>query len=218
VAPFARIGRTSPEGSCLVAKPNRLAELALTAGLGVVVIALIAGFMVGVSLLTNPGAPVPDHAGRLEDYSALCFSKPIRDAAPYDRRTGGSGHIAVFDAPRTDLDGGLRLVHFQDPELNITNVSDVQLVACTELVGKPVFGKGVQVSSCSYQGGTAPMYQATHKITVYEARTGEQVGEPVTVSGESRDCPYSIVSRGTGRPSVYTAPSEQQYRSALPYL
>jgi hypothetical protein len=210
----ARISRTRPEGSCLVAKPNRLAEMALTAVGFVVVIAFIVGFMVGGSWLFGPSGPARDHAVRVEDYSAVCSSGPIRDAAPYDRTRAAAGRIAVFDAPRTDSAGGLQLVHFQDLELNATDVSAVQLVACTTL-DKPWFGRDEQVSSCSYQGGTAPMYQGTHTITVYEARTGEQVGEPVTLSGESRDCPYSILHPSTAQPAVYTAPSERQYHTAL---
>jgi hypothetical protein len=110
---------------------------------------------------------------------------------------GGTGGIQVSFTPH-------------DPLLNPTDVAKVQLVACTDRVDD-----GDQVGVCEFQQNTAPLYRSTLEITVYEARTGEQVGEPIALDGLSQECPFIASYRGSSEPTIYTTATQQQYRDAL---
>jgi hypothetical protein len=169
-------------------------------------------------LINNLHSPRRAVAASTSDYSDLCASRPIPGAAEY--RPGFGPHPIVVFRNNTDdqvITGGIQasfLVSAPGEVFNPTDPSSVQLVACTQRTDA-----GGQVTTCSYNQGSAPMYRATVEITVYEARTGTQVGEPITLEGQSQECPFSVSYRKSSEPRVYTTPTEQQYINALtPYV
>ena len=116
-----------------------------------------------------------------------------------DRRddvSGQGGLPVVFDTPGTVY--------------NPDDVSRIQLVACSE-----VSDDTGQVGTCPFSGTTARQLGAVVELSVYEARTGEQVGKTITMHGDSTECPTSAWSRKGSEPTVYTTPTEQQYAAAL---
>ena len=94
---------------------------------------------------------------------------------------------------------------------NPSRPDGVQLVACSELDGD-----AGPVGTCRFTDVSGPQLRALVEVTVYEARTGEQVGEPITLQGGSTRCPFLAYSRDESTPpTVYTTPTEQQYVAAL---
>ncbi len=180
--------------------------------LAVVLLALAAGVWFVIDSLHSPRRTV---AASISDYSDLCASRPIPGAAEY-RPGFGSHPIAVFGNAQDDVStGGIHVLFSRASEaFNPTDPSSVQLVACTERTDE-----GEQVTTCPYREGSAAMYRATVEITVYEARTRTQVGEPITLEGQSQRCPFLVSYRESSKPRVYTTPTEQQYIDALtPYV
>ena len=56
------------------------------------------------------------------------------------------------------------------------------------------------------------MHRTTVEITVYEARTGEPVDEPVRLVAEDTTCPRTIIYE---TPEVFSTPTQQQFRAVL---
>ncbi|WP_017601678.1 hypothetical protein [Nocardiopsis lucentensis] len=155
--------------------------------------------------------PIHEFAREMDDYGTLCGGREIPGAAEY---TPGPGPhpIVVFggerhsDAGRTDL-------HFYEDEAGEPFRSDdpgqIQLVACTEDIDV-----GERVGGCDFDSESVPLHRATVEVQVYEARTGEKVGDPVELVGEDDSCPVAVVYQGSlGR--LYTVPTKEQYASAL---
>jgi hypothetical protein len=69
---------------------------------------------------------------------------------------------------------------------------------------------------CQYDyGRTRPLYQATYSVTVYEARTGRQVGPPARVSGSTVRCPGDAMVDHGREHVVYNLPDSRDYTDAL---
>ena len=170
----------------------------------VVVLAVIVGVVVHLF-----NAPRHQVATSLYDFNDLCGGRPIPGAPAY---TPGSGEhpMAVFsnDQNKSGTSFGDPVHVDGQPLLNARDVASVQLVACTDRADD-----GQQATTCDYQGTSVPMYRGTVTITVYEARTAEQVGQPITITADDLDCPF-VVSY-TGAPEVHSMPTEQQYADAL---
>ncbi|NYI94598.1 hypothetical protein HNR12_000875 [Streptomonospora nanhaiensis] len=190
-------------------EPGPVTRVAGCAAALVVVVGLPAGCVYGFVQWTN--RPLHQTAESMDDYSTLCQGRPIPGAAEY---TPGSGPhpVAVFEdvrnAEATSLSRVPLNVDRADDPFNPAAPGDVQLVACTERTDT-----GEEVATCEFTGESAPMRSATVEVRVYEARTAEEVGEPVEMVGEDTDCPYMVTFEGS--PKLFTIPSEDQYTSAL---
>ncbi len=166
---------------------------------------------------TRPGHEVATHQ---RDYETLCEGRPIPGAPAYT----GSGvrPILVFEDmkdhdprffSRVDLSFGLEPDRVYDPDAD-----GVQLVACAERVDE-----GEQVGTCEYgfhrslDGADIPLHLTDVEIRIYEARTGEPVGEPLEVVARDKTCPrtasYNVME--TERAAVYTTPATDQYIEAI---
>jgi hypothetical protein len=175
----------------------------------------LVGLMVWMLFDITSGIPSRlDVANMTNDYRQVCAGDGISGAADY--RPGHGPHpIAVFDYDRDGYGSGVGIqISFSDIDHTLWNPSrpsTVQLVACAERVDE-----GEQVSTCTFDGGVvAPVRRATVDITVRVARTGEQLGDPITVEGMSTDCPFMISYREHSEPEVFTGPTKQQYVEAL---
>lgn len=177
-----------------------------------VVIALAGG---GVVWLVNAlHAPRHQSAASISDLQDLCSGRPIPQAPAY---VPGSGPhpIAVFANDRDNVSGsGGSQFTFAGRDadgklFNPSNAGSVQLVACTDRTDD-----GPKVSACNFKETSGPMHKSTLEITVYEARTGKQVREPITVVGEDTKCPFFVTYRGK-EPIVFSTPSSQQFVAAL---
>lgn len=173
-----------------------------------VLLALAGGAVWFFTSLDNPKRQV---ATTISDFRDLCAGRPIPGAAAY---VPGSGThpVAAFGSSQDEMGGIGNPVTFDsgaDRAVYVpSDVSTVQLVACAERVEDgPVDG------SCAFQGATAPLHRATVEITVYEARTGERVGEPATVVAGDTRCPFIISYKGS--PVVYTTPTPGQFQAVL---
>jgi hypothetical protein len=85
----------------------------------------------------------------------------------------------------------------------------VQLIACLERSGL-----GRQVETCYFNASKLPMYAATYDVTVYEARTGADVGATTLVDAELAVCPSMVLSKG-GNARLFTEPSARQIDKVL---
>lgn len=154
--------------------------------------------------------PLHQVAERIDDYGTLCDGREIPGAAEY--RPGAGPHpVAVFESVQDSEDNRSTVwfdVERRDGLFNPEDPGKVQLVACAERTDV-----GDVVDSCEFTDGSVDLQSATSSITVYEARTGEQVGEPVEVVGEEVSCPGMVVYKGGL--GLYTVPSESQFREVL---
>jgi hypothetical protein len=175
----------------------------------VVVVAVAAGVVWFVNVIDDPRRQV---AATIHDYTDLCGGRPIPGAAAYV--PGAGPHpIAVFGGDQDEQGGSSGVqVSFGSVDssvaFNPVNPGSVQLVACTDRVED-----GPEAGTCQYRGTTAPIRRATVEITVYEARTAQQVGEPIRLVGQDMTCPMFITYRGT--PTVFSKPTVEQFRSGL---
>jgi hypothetical protein len=175
----------------------------------VAVAAVAAGVVWFVSVLDDPRRQV---AANIHDYTDLCGGRPIPGAAAYVPGAG-SHPIAVFGGDQDEHGGssGIQITFGASDDravFNPANPGSVQLVACTQRVED-----GPAAGTCQYQDTTAPIHRSTVEITVYEARTAEQVGEPIRLVGQDMTCPTFITYRGT--PTVFSKPTVEQFRSVL---
>ncbi|HMG41506.1 MAG TPA: hypothetical protein VK611_09255 [Acidimicrobiales bacterium] len=143
-----------------------------------VVAAVVVVFVVGRELLDDDPRRVPDRIWHLAD---ACESpgEPYVDAA---RHRGPAPHpVAVFPALSYQVD---------DPSVWLPeDPARVQLVACIDrlgLVASPPEG----YDECEYvgDGGIVDVQTARYRITVYELRTGRELGSEELV-GELDHCP-----------------------------
>ncbi|WP_419702931.1 hypothetical protein [Promicromonospora sp. NFX87] len=154
--------------------------------------------------------PLHQVAEDLRDYGTLCSGREIPGAPAY---TPGSGPhpIAVFESVR-EGDEGLSDVWIRSGEtgdpFNPENPGVVELVACAERTDA-----GEVVATCDFTGESVGMRSATAEITVYEARTANQVGESVKVVGEDTSCPGFVTFKGALK--LYSIPSESQFLGVL---
>ncbi|MEV2277901.1 hypothetical protein AB0I72_20175 [Nocardiopsis sp. NPDC049922] len=155
--------------------------------------------------------PVHEVAEDMDDYGTLCGGREIPGAAEY---TPGPGPhpIVVFGGERHSDDGWRRLSFVADASdgpFAPGDPAEVQLVACTEDIDV-----GERVGDCDFSSESVPLHRATVEVRVYEARTGEEVGEPVELVGEDTSCPYIVSYRGSLN-RLYTVPTKAQYAAAL---
>lgn len=154
--------------------------------------------------------PVHQVAENFHDYGTLCGGREIPGAPAYEPGSGPHP-IVVFESARKDDSSqskvSIRAGESDDP-FNPEDPDQVELVACTEQTDA-----GEEVATCDFTSESVGMRSATVEITVYEARTGEQVGESVELVGRDSSCPVMVTFKGNL--SLYTIPSESQYLEAL---
>lgn len=152
--------------------------------------------------------PIDGPVTKVSDLVAVCGGRHFAAAAPY---AGAPPHPILVVRPHgavQDMFENPRLSGF-GPAWNPQDPAAVQLVACTESDG----GGEELGLRCHYPFGTsASLRSADYTVTVYEARTGAEVGQARIEARET--CPLSApVYRQD--PVVYATPSPQQYLDAL---
>ncbi|MFH8885590.1 hypothetical protein [Streptomyces californicus] len=154
--------------------------------------------------------PVHQVAKTLDDYGTLCGGREIPGAPAYEPGSGPHP-VVVFESARKDDSSqsqvSLRAGESDDP-FNPEDPGQVELVACTEHTDA-----GEEVATCDFTSESVGMRSATVEITVYEARTGDQVGESVELVGKDTSCPAMVTFKGDL--DLYTIPTEDQYVEAL---
>ena len=145
---------------------------------------------------------------QISDYHVVCAGKkPIAEAAAY---SGSGPHpIAFFDYPRTAdgiNDGTLWGTAAAGAEVPsswyTTDVDKLQLVACIDQA------KTAKTQDCGTytqyktgQGGAAAdvvIQWYTYTISLYQAKTGTLVTNPITLVGEdATTCPQNVSTLGT---------------------
>jgi hypothetical protein len=86
----------------------------------------------------------------------------------------------------------------------------VQLVACLAWTRG-----GARIAGCDYEDHRAvPVRTADYDLTVYEARTGEEVGTGRIDGASSDQCPTEWIFQGKD-PTIFAAPTTDQLRHAL---
>lgn len=191
-------------------RPTGASKVILYAITAVIVVAIGGGVAWAVATINAPRHVV---ASTLHDLQDLCGGRAIPEAPAY---VPGSGThpIAVFENDRDNTGGsgisaGISGAKVDLKLFNPTDARSVQLVACTERTAD-----GPPVSTCTFKQTSGPMHRSTLEITIYEARTGKPVREPITVVGEKTDCPFLVTYRGK-EPVMFSAPSEKQFVAVL---
>lgn len=186
----------------------------------VVVVVVVAGVVVLWRQAYGRQSPAVQVASAIQDFSTLCAHRPIPGARPYVPGPGPHPTVAFTNGRDAEDDGTGRGDGYQSfepylfPAGSPMDPASVQLVACAETVeGRE------QVAQCFYPSGlgvprggvSVPMRRAVVKITVYEARTWDPVGDPVVVvADQSRECPREVEFREGDDPVAYTVVTEQQ--------
>lgn len=169
-----------------------------------VVAGVVVVFVVGRALLDDGPRRVPDEIWHLDE---ACESpgEPYVDAA---RHTGSAPHpVAVF--PELSY-------RVEDPSAWLPeDPARVQLVACVDRLGlEAAPPEGYE--QCEYvgDGGIVNVQTARYRITVYELRTGRELGSEELV-GEIDHCPDMI----TEGQQLYSRLTHDQLTLALtPYV
>lgn len=156
-------------------------------------------------------SPLHEVAESVDDYRTLCSERPIPGAPAYEPGSGPHP-IAVFEDVRNDDSHRSSQVHFTSAEVDEafdpSDPGQVQLVACAERVDE-----GDQVGTCEFTSETVPVHSSTVEVRVYEARTAEEVAEPIELTSESTECPGAMMAGGS--PTLYSLPTAEQFASAL---
>jgi hypothetical protein len=152
--------------------------------------------------------PIDGPVTKVSDLVALCAGRHDPTAAPF---TGAPPHPILVVPPQGALKEILDNPRFRElgPAWNPQDPAVVQLVACTESESA---GKDSGLL-CSYPSGrSASLRYADYTVTVYQARTGAEVGKTHI---QARDtCPLTAAIYGK-QPVVYAVPSPQQYLDTL---
>ena len=181
-------------------------------GITALILAVVGGYVVWA--VTTYGAPRRQVASQLSDLEDLCGGRHIPQAPAYVPGSGAHP-MAVFENNRDGVvrnsGGQASLSGFEKvPALfNPSDAGSVQLVACTERTED-----GPVVARCTYRDSAGDMHRSTLKITVYEARTGKQVREPITMVGEDTACPTWVFYKSK-EPVLFSAPSPSQFITTL---
>ncbi|HEX3779243.1 MAG TPA: hypothetical protein VHX38_06225 [Pseudonocardiaceae bacterium] len=85
----------------------------------------------------------------------------------------------------------------------------VQLIACLDEVEDGRF-----VTDCRFTGNSMPQYSGVYDVTVYEARTGREVGTEQIAGDGKPDCPDMVFTEDTN-PKLYTQPDSAELRDLL---
>ncbi|MGW0177791.1 hypothetical protein [Nocardia sp. NPDC003345] len=184
---------------------RRIALLSFVVGSSVALVACG-----GVQASTTP-------IGETSDFDAICtggeFLGPKRtsfpDAAAYE---GGRNPLVIIEnASVGHPSSSNSWTGFSSSDAELEPIGDpkqVQLVACAE------HGEDHEsVGTCAFdEGETAKVLRSSAKVTIFEARSAEQVAE-VTVDAAHYTCPSIMWFKG--EPTVYTSPTLQEYRTAL---
>jgi hypothetical protein len=152
--------------------------------------------------------PIDGPVTKVSDLVGLCAGRHNPTAAPF---AGAPPHPILVVPPQGALKEIVDNPRFRDlgPAWNPQDPAVVQLVACTESESGGIDSGLV----CPYPSGkSASLRYADYTITVYQARTGAEVGKAHI---QARDtCPLSA-SVYREHPVVYAVPSAQQYFDAL---
>jgi hypothetical protein len=152
--------------------------------------------------------PIDGPVTKVSDLVALCDGRHSSTAAPF---AGPPPHPILVVRPHGAIEDMLENPRLRELGAAWTpqDPATVQLVACTESDG----GGGESGLRCQYpSGNSASLRYADYTVTVYEARTGVEVGKAHI---EARDtCPLTAAVYRE-QPVVYATPSPQQYLDAL---
>ncbi|MDQ3153582.1 MAG: hypothetical protein M3R63_18335 [Actinomycetota bacterium] len=175
-------------------------------------LAALGGIVWHISTL---GGGTKDVATTTLDYDQVCSGDGIDAAAEY--RPGAGPHpVMVFDADRdgegNDVGIPVSFVEADRAVWDPLELAVVQLVACAERVVET----DEVVTTCAFNEAPAvPMRRATIEVTVYQARTAAQVGEPIMLPGLGTDCPFLVSYSESSDPELFTTATAQQYLDAL---
>ncbi|SEP39507.1 hypothetical protein [Amycolatopsis saalfeldensis] len=85
----------------------------------------------------------------------------------------------------------------------------VQVIACLDAPGD-----GPYLTDCKFTSDTLKLIQGTYDVTLYEAKTGEEIGTAQLLGSSQPGCP-SLTLTKSGADSIHTEPDFAAYRAAL---
>jgi hypothetical protein len=137
------------------------------------------------------------------------------DAAPYEGSAPHPVHVVIENPEESGQpESSYDAMGWRDasPEVmrSILRPETVQLVACLDWTDD-----GEQISSCDYQDHpSVPVRSAGYDLTVYETRTGDEVGTDRIEDARSTQCPRQWIFQGDD-PAIFAAPTVEQLDAAL---
>jgi hypothetical protein len=103
----------------------------------------------------------------------------------------------------------------QDMDFNDNSeLAAAQLVACARRTATTATGISCEFNLSSGEEISLELTDTVYELSVYEATTGEQVGETQTIEASATECPFSAVFR-EGDTQVFNDPTDDQYVNAL---
>jgi len=181
----------------------------------------LCGLVVVAVLRSTRGGPSDEPLTSAAQLSELCRrGTSFSDAAPYAAETPRT--VAVFEPPAgnggddrverlpAQLQGERRDPY---PQWDTSDPTMIELVACVRRASE-----GEQVGECRFDSGEpVPLHAASYEVTVYEARTGEEVGS-YDSGWDGEDCP-AVALTDAQRPRVFSPlPREELMRSLFAFV
>ncbi|HEY2062276.1 hypothetical protein [Amycolatopsis sp. NBC_01480] len=129
-----------------------------------------------------------------------------------DAYTGPGPHpIGVFTTSDSDSLDLASMGADVPPQWDDTrlNPRQVQVIACLDAPGD-----GQYLTDCKFTSDTLKLYQGTYDVTLYEAKTGAEIGSTQLLGSTEPSCP-SLTLTKSGADSIHTEPDFAAYRAAL---
>jgi hypothetical protein len=188
---------------------------------GVLVLALVGGILVYRAVVPDRRSALPRSVDGFQD---ACGGRPVAF-------TAAAAHAGPGPHPMVIFDTGSRFTYAGMPaELQSADPARVQLIACIEQAGgsdaAPV------VTTCHYVPGGGlitvpsvpgstnldlPMHQGVYDVSVYEAKTGRQVGR-LHVPGTATTCPERVAAPAGETPKLTSQLTlDDEVRALLPF-
>ncbi|KAA9158561.1 hypothetical protein FPZ12_022225 [Amycolatopsis acidicola] len=194
-------------------EPRKPAGKQRTLVLRLVAVGLVAVLGYGVYWVFAAPKSSDQALERASDLEAGCYGsggrKYFPDTAGY---TGSGPHpIVMFDHGEADD------VNQMHPDTGVADYwsgddldpHDVQLIACLDAPDD-----GQYLTDCDFNGDSLKLYQGEYDFTVYEAKTGKEVGSGEIAGSTNPDCPFSALVPDNGD-RIHTDPDFADYQSAL---
>lgn len=169
----------------------------------------------------DTSAPAGDGAlpAFMSDFSQVCTTQVgFSGAAAYDGEAGPHPIVLFEEVDGTliqsarALPEGWTVEEDSDFEDN-SELAGVELVGCSTLLESNPNGTMCDLDDDG-ETITLELADTSWELTVHEAATGEPVGEPVTLTAESTECPFFVIYE-EGDTTYDIEPSDDDYINAL---
>lgn len=157
-------------------------------------------------------------ASMVRDFAQVCGEEvTVSNSTSYD--DGPTPHkIALFENTLGDEifnQQSLPSEVAEEWEAKTEAFSEIQLVGCMRIqVDSQELATTCDLQDSDNETIQVELYTATYSITVYEARSGDQLGDPLAVEASDEECP-SVATYDPNDPRLFAMPDDEALIDAL---